>query len=57
MPEKNLKINDPLGLGLSILLNIMITAFGAPIGPLIVAFLIGLIVGGVIVHNHHRAGQ
>ncbi len=57
MVMKHLEIKDPLGLGLSILLNTLITAFGAPVGPLIVAFLIGLLLGTVIVHNHNRAGH
>jgi hypothetical protein len=42
---------DALGLGLSVLLNTLITAFGAPIGPIIVALMLGVAIG-VLIDRH-----
>lgn len=56
MNDNNLKIKDPLGLGLSLLLNIVISAFGAPVGPIIVALIIGVVIGCWIM-NPARAGK
>jgi hypothetical protein len=44
-----------LAFGLSLLINTMISAFGAPVGPIIAAVLIGLVIGACLMYTYDRA--
>jgi hypothetical protein len=50
------KINDPFGLVLSVLPTV-IAAFGAPVGPIIVALIIGVAIGCWITDRPTEAGK
>jgi hypothetical protein len=45
------KIQDPWGVALSILVNTIISAAGAPVGPVIAALLIGFAVAWLLCHQ------
>jgi hypothetical protein len=57
MKEKSITPKEMLGFALSTLINTMISAFGAPIGPVIAALLIGVVIGGYLVDRYHGAGR
>lgn len=57
MKEFFISNKDLLAIGLSTLINTMISAFGAPVGPVIAALLIGGLIGAYLMNRYHRAGS
>jgi hypothetical protein len=57
MTEYDISPNELLAFGLSTLINIMISAFGAPIGPVIAALLIRAVIGGYVIYRYDRGGD
>ena len=57
MDKNFLSTKDLLAIGLSTLINTMISAFGAPVGPIIAALLIGGLIGAYLMNRYHRAGS
>jgi hypothetical protein len=47
---------DLLAIGLSTLISTIISAFGAPVGPVIAALLIGGLIRAYLMNRYHRAG-
>ena len=52
MTDDFISRNELLAIGLSTLINTMISAFGAPVGPVIAALLIGGLIGAYLMHRH-----
>jgi hypothetical protein len=57
MTEYDISPKELLAFGLSTLINIMISAFGAPIGPVIAALLIKAVIGGYVIYRYDRGGD
>jgi hypothetical protein len=57
MDKDFISTKDLLAIGLSTLTSTMISAFGAPIGPVIAALLIGGLIGAYLTNRYHRAGS
>jgi hypothetical protein len=49
MDKNFISTKDLLAIGLSTLINMMISAFGAPVGPIIASLLIGVLIGAFLV--------
>ncbi|PZR67699.1 MAG: hypothetical protein DLM63_06005 [Solirubrobacterales bacterium] len=52
--DERISIKDPFGLGLSVLVTVLVSG-GAVVGLILVAFMLGIVIGAWLMHEAARS--